>query len=656
MSKIEDLQKKIYEPDAGEELQKRMKYRESFSSALQHPQSSWQESKPAHSPGKQPFFDRRFFWPLLGGFALIVIIGMAVFVFLYLGTRGQEVQIALHDQGPLVSGEARTIPVSMRNTSNTSAQDLELALVLPPGSIVRHGNQETVVPSRFVQKLDDLKPGEERFVEITVRIFGKEGDEKKIEAVLLYRPQNLQARFTARASETLVIASVPLAIAWDIPQTVTRGQKVDIKVHYVSNARLPFEHMMLRLEYPEGFSFISADPPPMKENSLWNLGALSPGSGGDITVRGTISGQDGDIKAFRGMLGVLNETSEEFMTYSDTSSETRIAAAPLSIQAFFNNKREGVVGEGDNLSFILQYRNNTASILKNVTIRASLEEFFNASGALDKLTPFPQGLPGQEDYRVYDFPSLQVRDGGIYDGQTRVMLWTPANVPGLRELAPGQGGQVNVIVNVRKTPILRNTNEKKLAIGIAAHIEPGEQPTELAGTDLMADDALRLKVRSHVVFAGRAVYHASPILNSGPIPPEVGKKTTYAIVLEARSFTNTLQNVTVSTTLPSHVHWEDKIFPQSSRMAFDKGTQDLVWSISEIPAGTGIFSPALTAAFQISFTPSEFDRGKIIELLKDIKLTGTDSFTGEPVEARIGPFSTELKNDTPADPKEWTVK
>ncbi len=651
MSKVEDLQKKIYGSDADEELKKRMQYREHFSETLRRPQASWRESVPKPPAGKQSFFDRTFFLLMLGGFVLVAITGMAAFLFLYLGTRGQEVQLALHDQGPLISGEVRTIPISMRNTSRTAAEDVELALVLPPGSIVRQGIQETVVVSRFVQKLDDLKPGEERFVEIATRIFGKEGDERKIEAVLLYRPQNLQARFTARASETLVIASVPLAVSWDVPRTVTRGQKVDVRVHYVSNARLPFERMMLQLEYPEGFSFTSADPPPTKGSTLWDLGTLLPGAGGDITIRGTLLGQDGDIKAFHGMLGVLNEISEEYMTYSDGSAETRIVALPLSIQAFFNDKREGIVGEGDSVLFTLQYRNNTSSLLKNIVLRASLEEFFNVSGALDKLTPFEQG-----EYRVYDFSSLRVGEGGIYDGQARAMIWTPANVAGLRELAPGQGGQVSVSLNVRKAPILRNAGEKNLAIGIKAHIEAGEQPSELAGTDLTADDALRLRVRSHLTFAGRVVYRASPILNSGPLPPEVGKKTTYAILLEARSFTNTLQNVVVSTTLPTQLRWEEKTFPQSARMTFDKGTQDLRWDIGELAAGTGIFTPALTAAFQVSITPSEFDRNTIVQLLKDIKLTGTDSFTGEPVEAHIGPLSTELQSDTPSDRKEWLVK
>ncbi|MBI3442240.1 MAG: hypothetical protein HY007_00500 [Candidatus Sungbacteria bacterium] len=651
MTKVEDLQKKLYESGSDEELKRRMQYREHFPETMRRPQASWEEPGYAPPVQKQSLFERKLFWPILGGFILVLIIGMATFLFLYLGTRGQEVRLALHDQGPLISGEARTIPVSMHNTSHTTVQDVELALVLPPGSVIQQGNQETVVPSRFVEKLDDLKPDEERVVEITTRIFGKEGDQKNIEAVLLYRPQNLQARFTTRAAETLLVASVPLAVSWEVPQTVSRGQNVDVKVHYVSSARLPFEHMSLRLEYPDGFSFASADPAPAKDTMLWDLGTLSPGAGGDITIHGTLSGQDGDIKAFHGMLGVFNGANEEFMIYSEASSETRIAAAPLSVQAFFNDKREGVVGEGDSVAFTLRYRNNTLSLLKNITIRASLEEFFNASGALDTLTRFERG-----EYRIYDFPSLRIQDAGIYDGQTRTLIWAPANVTGLRELAPGQGGQVSILVDLRKTPILRNAGEKNLAAGISAHIEAGEQPSELAGTDLTANDALRLKVRSHVVFAGRAVYHASPILNSGPLPPEVGKKTTYTILLEARSFSNTLQNVVVSTTLPSHVHWEEKTFPQSARMTFDRGTQDLIWNIGEIPAGTGIFSPALTAAFQASITPSEFDRGKIIELVRDVKLIGIDSFTGQPVEQHIGSLTIELKNDTPANPKEWLVK
>ena len=652
MSKVEDLEKKLYEAGSGEELKKRMQYREHFPGTLLRPQSSWQEPKPRRTSGeKTSLFDRKLFMLMIGGFVLVAIVGVAVFLFLYLGTRGQEVDLAMHDTGPLVSGEARTIPIMIHNVSNTTAQDVELSLVLPPGSIVRQGNRETIVPSRFVQKLDDLKPGEQRVVEVTTRLFGKEGDEKKIQAVLVYRPQNLQARFTAQASEILIIASVPLAISWDVPGTISRGQQMDVKVHYVSSARLPFDNMSLRLEYPAGFVFASADPAPTKDTTLWNIGSISPGAGGDITIHGTLSGQDGDIKQFHGMLGVLNETTQNYLTYSDASVETKIAAAPLSIQVLYNDAREGVAGEGDSVPFTLQYRNNTSSFLKNITVRASLQEFFNASGALDKLTPFGQG-----EYRIYDFPALQIQDGGVYDGQTHMILWAPANVRAFRELAPGQSGQVHISVPVRRTLLLRNAGEKNLAVGITAHIEAGEQPAELAGTNLTADDALRLKVRSHIVFAGRSVYHASPILNTGPLPPEVGKKTTYAILLEVRSFSNTLENVVVTTTLPSQVHWEQKIFPQGARIAFDTGTQDLRWDVGEIAAGTGIFSPALTAAFQVSIIPSELDRAKTIELLKDIKLTGIDSFTGEQIEAHVSSLNTVLQNDTPSDRNEWIVK
>lgn len=651
MGKIEELHNKMYESGSEEELKKRMKYRERFPETLRRPQRSWEEPKPMTPVARGKIFDRKVLVLMLGGFAFVVMIGMAAFLFFYLGTRGQEVQLALHDQGPLVSGEARTIPIRMRNTSHTTVEDVELSLVLPPGSIVRQGNQETVVVSRFVQKLEDLKPGEERVVEITIRIFGKENDEKRIEAVLLYRPQNLQARFTARASETLIIASVPLAISWDVPQLVARGQEVEVRARYISNARLPFEHMTFRLEYPEGFSFVSANPPPTRDQNSWNLGSIQPGAGGEITVRGVLSGQDGDIKAFRGSLGVFNETSGNYLAYSDASAEARIAAAPLSIQVFFDDQREGVVGEGGTIAFALDYKNNTSSFLKNIVIRASLEEFFSASETLDTMTPF-----APSDYRLYDFPSLRVENSGIYDGQTRSILWTPANVAELRELAPGQSGRVRIMIGLRKSLVVRNPSEKNLAVGISAHIEPGAQPSELQGTNLAADDTLRLKVRSRVAFAGRSVSHASPILNTGPLPPEVGKKTTYTIMLEARSFTSALRNVVMTTTLPTHVRWEGKIFPTASRMNFDSGTQDFRWDVGEVPAGTGIFSPALTAAFQVSITPTEFDRGKLVELLKDIKLVGIEGFTGERIEAHIGPLSTELKNDTPSNPKEWLVK
>src|SRR3989338_4725871 len=76
MSKVEDLQKKIYESDADEELKKRMQYREHFPEILRRPQTSWGESAPKLPPRKQSFFDRNLFLLMLGGFVLVLIIGM----------------------------------------------------------------------------------------------------------------------------------------------------------------------------------------------------------------------------------------------------------------------------------------------------------------------------------------------------------------------------------------------------------------------------------------------------------------------------------------------------------------------------------------------------------------------------------------------------
>ncbi|MBI3421247.1 MAG: hypothetical protein HY006_04225 [Candidatus Sungbacteria bacterium] len=651
MGKVEDLEEKLYQSDAEIELQKRMRYREDFPPVSRRVQTSWREDKPIRPREKVSLFDRRMFLLSFAGFVAVLLLGIAAFLFFYLGTRGQEASVAIHNQGPLESGEIRTIPVIIRNTSANVLTEVELVTFLPPGSIIRENAQEIPAPIRHIRKLEDIRPGEERVVEITARMFGKEDDEKKVEVILLYRPENLRARFSSRASSMFVVGSVPLALSWDIPQTLARGQEAIISVHYVSNARLPFDDLAVRIEYPLGFTFRFATPAPDVESNIWSIGKLEPGEGGDIIIRGVVAGDDGEVKAFRGSLGVLDAGTKDWTAYSESIGRTSIAITPLSVQAFLNSAREGVITPGQQLSYVIRYVNNTPYTLKNIAVRAALEEFSTVSS----VSP-PVLLSAQSGTRLLDIKRLAIDEGGIFEGATQEIVWAPGGTEQLRELGSGQSGELHVSLSTRPEPTLRSQQDKNLSIGIRTTIRPADIPKELIGTDLIGQDSLILKVRSHTVFAGRSVYRASPIPNTGPLPPKPGQKTTYAIVWELRNFTNTLQNVEVITSLPPNVAWENVIAPSGARISFDQGAGQVRWTIGEIKAGVGVFAPALTAAFQVSIIPSVLDVGKSPALTRDLQLKAVDSFTGQPIEATRRPLTIDLPEDASPNREDWVIR
>lgn len=630
MGKLEELEEELYGKEEPEELAKRTRRRVVFPTPVSRFPTTWLGRN-----GPRPKIDfwdgGRIFKFFLGALAIIFIIGGAVFVFLYLGTKGQEALVAVEGREEIQAGESLTIPIVFKNLSRVSLLEAELTVTLPRDSLLQEGGIERVSPPLITRKIADLEPGKEGAEEITVRFFGKEGEEKKVEASLFYRPENLRARFSAKSVKIFRISHVPLAISWEAPSLLSRGQETEIKVRYNSSAPLTFENVFLRLDYPPGFSFISADPSPNTGDSIWRVGALSPGQEGSILLKGKITGEEGETKTFRAGLGFFNPLTKEWRPYSESNQEVKIAVAPLSVQAFLDGLKEKIINPGERLNFTIRYKNNTEFALKNVSLRA-----------------YPEG-------NILDLSSLAPEKGGVFDFNSRSVVWNSAGLADLGEIPAGKEGEVGFAVIARERPIVRGPEDKNLKVVLRSSIEAAGIPRELAQTELHSEEKLEFKVNSKIIFSAKALYRSSPILNSGPLPPRVGAKTAYAVLWEIRNFNNDLQNAEIRAKLPANIKWENAFWPQDFRITFDQGTSEVRWSLGSVKAGTGVITPALTAAFQVSLTPSEADVGDSPVLANEAKFSALDTFTGQNLEALAGELSIRTTEDPGTTSGDWAV-
>jgi len=507
------------------------------------------------------------------------------------------------------------------------------------GSLIREENIDKKSPARITRQIHDLSPGEEGVVEIKVRIFGREGEEKIVSSALLYRPENLRARFSVRAEERFLISRVPLVVSWTLPGVLSRGQEAIFSVHYASNAEVPFENMYLRLDYPPGFTFKKGSPPPKIGENIWSLGTFNPGTSGEISLGGVISGGEGEIKAFKAGLGILDESTKEWNAYSESVGETKIAVTPLFVGATLKRPTENIIHPGDSLLFAVRYKNNTNFVLRNVSLRAFLE-----------MLPFPDSSSG-----FLEKSSLSVDKGGVFNSSEGAVIWAPANVEELREVAPGEEGDFSFSLHTKDRPPLRGERDKNLSVRLRVKIDSVGIPPELAGLDLASEEITEYKVGSLVLFGGRSLYRSSPIVNSGAFPPRVGEKTTYTVQWEVRNFTNDLRDVEIKTTLPPNIFWESVTFPQGEKITFESSSGEIKWRIGEVKAATGVLAPALVGAFQVSLVPSEADAGRAPTLLNDSVLGATDLFTGEKITKEVRALTTELREDPTTTVNEWRV-
>ena len=267
MDKLEKLEEELYNTEGDKDLLRRMREKPLPPPSRGKTPLKWAEEAPQLKTqyGK--------YMPLvlklgLGVLGIAAIIGVAVFIFLYLGTRGAEVAISISGREAIESGELIVIPISIRNVSGSMLEEVELTIFLPENSILNENGIEKPPPARLTRKIDNLEPNAEELIEINSRMFGKEGEVQEIKVSLLYRPVNLRAKFSSSAYKNFTIASVPLALNWEVPDELSRGQEVLIRVHYTSNARITFENLSVRLEYPPGFKFKSAETKPSVSENI----------------------------------------------------------------------------------------------------------------------------------------------------------------------------------------------------------------------------------------------------------------------------------------------------------------------------------------------------------------------------------------------------
>ena len=138
-------------------------------------------------------------------------------------------------------------------------------------------------------------------------------------------------------------------------------------------------------------------------------------------------------------------------------------------------------------------------------------------------------------------------------------------------------------------------------------------------------------------------------LGAGPLPPEVGRETRVWIFFNVENTFNDVTGAVISAKLPPGAEFTGRtsVF-YGGKIAYDAASRAVSWEAGIIPAyaGSGIEAPA--AGFEVKFTPAPSDRGKTVLILEGAGVSGTDDFTGEPLEFRGKPLHSVFEYDEEA--------
>jgi len=542
-------------------------------------------------------------------FILILFAGIGITGFWYWQKNQYSKEILkLEILGPkgIQAGDEVEYLVKFKNNGKVRLEEAELRFEYPKQSIPSESDKLIVA-----KKIEDIYPGEERVESFRARVFGKENDVLEAKAYLSYRPKNLTARYESKTTFSSQIKFVPLTFEFDLPLKTEQGEKIEFSLNYFSNIDYILENLRVRIEYPEGFHFLSSQPKALDQTE-WDLPALTQANGGRIEIEGTIEGEEGAQKIFRAQLGIVKDG--EFWLLKEAARSLEIIEPSLYISQLINGSQKYTAEPGDLLHYEIFFKNIGKRPIQKKFLFSKLEgEFF-------------------------DLESLKSEEGEFGKGDNTI-IWDWKQVSNLRFLDAGEEGKVEFWVKVResiaekvKNPILRNR-------------------VTLAGTQKVFET----KINSQIELQQKVYFKDEVFGNTGPLPPKVGEKTTYTVVWQVKNSWNDLKNVKVKSKLPSNMKPTGKFSPEDAKFTFDSESREVIWNIGDLKAFQGFDTP-LSLAFQIQFIPNQEQKGKTPLLIEEADILGEDEFTEEILHQKANSVNTTLPDDQTVSEEQGIVQ
>jgi hypothetical protein len=561
---------------------------------------------------------RKALWWVLAVAILFFICALGFFGYYFvfgggaLSSSPSNIDIAVSGPPEVESGGNTELQVVVTNRNSTPLQLSTLIVNFPQGTR-SIGNLSQDEPT-FTQDLGTIAPGASVQGEVSAVFSGVAGQQSDVQFQLQYHLPGSNAIFTASSDYGITFGTSPLSIAVNGNSQTVSGQPVQFTVNVTSNATEPVQGALLSVTYPFGFSLTSASP-PASAPGVWNLGTLSPGQSQSVTLQGTLTGSPGDTRTFNMVAGTGQSATSTTVTapLSSESYAMNITSSFLGLSVSVNGASSTTsVSPGENVSVDINYVNNLPTAIQNAVIVAKL------SGA---------PING----------STVLSSNGFYRSDDGSMYWDESTTNGLlSSIPPGGSGTLKFTFTAPSSAMLADATNPDIVISLSA----AGQRTDQSGTvDNLQDSAQQtVGITSGLELAAQGVYYEDPFGSSGPMPPQAGTETDYAIVFTVTNTTDEIQNAQLTAYLPPYVRELGPYSPPSENISVNPDNGEVTWNLGTIAPDTGVNgSQPREVAIAIGFTPSTSQIGTQPPLIQQIALSGIDEAAPTSVSSG-GPF------------------
>ncbi len=620
LNQIEKLKNKLFEKD----YQMKIKYYDNFIHQSKiNVSDDWKKTE-KKLPEKKDFMKNSFFKIFFTSSLIFFLATMSYASYIFFvksnTVSGDNIDISVLGNSFSAGGEELSLIIGITNKNNSHLELVDLVIEYPRGSS-GDLSQDT---EKLRESLGNIPSGGVKNENVKIILFGEQGSIQPVKISVEYRVEKSNAFFVKEKIYNVSINSAPVNLLVEAPTNASANQDILLGVKVKLNIDKS-QKTLVKIDYPTGFKFISAKPEPSFGNNIWNLGDLKPGVEQNISIIGRMTEVfDGEEKNFHIVSGSQSDSDKTALgIIFSTLQHTILIKKPfIQAQIFIDGlyKSEYASYPESSIRGEIRWTNNLSTKIRDLEIKAKI------SG------------------NAFDFKKTSASQG-LYDSLENLITWNKGTINGFTEINPNSSG--SVFFNLSTLPLFSNNQGiiSDPSINVEVSIS-GQQLLENEGvTNLSNSESKNIKIISDVGFAAKAIYYSEPLVNSGPIPPKVGEKTTYTVVWTISNTSNDISKLQINSSLPQWIEFVDLISGPDDNFYYNPSKREIIWNIDKFKKGVGAIKKEKEVIFQIAFTPVFSQIGTLPILINDASLTGFDDFAKVDIRINKMPLSTRLVND-----------
>ena len=582
--------------------------------------------------------DRRksYYWLRLlsGAVALLGVLTLAAwagFNWLQPLQSSQVKALSLQLEGPteITVGQEQTFAVVWKNADIQTISRVQIQLGFPQDFIPTSFQPSPDAHGGRIWNIGLASAQQQGKILVKGIFLGPIGQTHAWQAIGTYRANASGRDDEALVTQTLVYTKSAIQGVGSGPARVIAGDPYTFVYTVQNTSAEKMERLLLRLSYPEGFALSASSSMSNASTTsplLLPIAPLASQTSSTLRVQGAFRPSSAGDAQFLAEVGKLDATGQ-FIPMHATTTAVAVLAGDLAIKAIVNGTDSAKsIATGEPLRISVAYQNTSPEHMKDVTITLGFESSINGVSATGT--------------SLLDWSQLQDEQTGVTSTRKRIqtVLFDKKSVPALGDLAPQAEGSFDITL-----PTLRaatGTESAVIAVSVVGQMTLGSNDSVKR---LVRVPAVVLTYRTDAELSAFARYfteEGAPI-GVGPLPPVVGKATSYRIYWNLHKTLHTLDRVVMQAQLPASVSWLGRVASPAGVLAYTTSTRTVRWEINKMPRDVH----ELEGSFDVEIVPKATEGGRFAFLLEQLALTANDSSSNEQVARTEAPVTTDLQND-----------